>query len=618
MIEFEPLGLRAPCLSGESILDCARRSGLELAGICGGAGKCKTCKVQVITGKVSEPAPTEHEIFSRPDLEKGWRLACQTYPKGDCRVNVPQESLTAPQRLQIEGLEMDIAIDPPVRCCDVELPSPALCDPCPDAENLLEKINQTSNLGCRLIDIEVIRELSAQLRAWNWHCRAHVRNREVVAISPADTRPLGMAVDLGSTKIAGYLLDLNNGETLAARGIMNPQIKFGEDIVSRINYAIESSANKSRMHEVIVEGLNTLAADLCGDVGSRVNGIVEGVIVGNTAMHHLLLGLPVRQLVNSPFVPAVSSDLNIKARDIGLDIAPGAYVHILPNIAGFVGADHVAMLIATANEWAHKNVIALDIGTNTEISLIARGEISSVSCASGPAFEGYHIKNGIRATQGAIEKIRIESDEIHYQTLGETPPIGICGSGILDAVAQLVQIGVLDRNGRMRPESHPCLRKNGSQTEFVLVSEDERNGLPAITLTQKDVREIQLAKAAIHTGISILVETAGISEYDIDKIIIAGAFGSYIDISNAMVIGMLPSLPLDHFHQVGNAAGMGAKLALLSTSKRTEARHVSSRVKYIELAGSGGFSDTFIQACYLEPYQLTPNKKRKKIAGDRP
>jgi uncharacterized 2Fe-2S/4Fe-4S cluster protein (DUF4445 family) len=615
LIEFEPLGLRAPCPSGESLLACAQRSGLQLTGTCGGLGKCKTCRVQIITGKVSEPTPTENEFLPRPDLENGWRLACQTYPKSDCRVNLPQESLTVPQQLQVEGLEMDVAVEPPVEVCDCELTTPTLSHPCPDAENLIKKINQSSNLDCNFIDIEVIRALSAQLREWNWCCRAVVRNREVVAVGPLNTRPLGMAVDLGSTKIAAYLVDLINGETLAVKGIMNPQINFGEDIISRINYAITSSDNKNKMQEIVVRALNTLAADLCAGVGSRVSGIVEAVIVGNTAMHHLLLGLPVRQLVHSPFVPAVSNDLNVKARDIGLEIAPGAYVHILPNIAAFVGADHVAMLIATAKEWAHKTVLALDIGTNTEISLIARGEITSVSCASGPAFEGYHIKNGVRATNGAIEKIWIESDEIHYQTLGETPPIGICGSGILDAVAQLCQLGVVDRGGRLRPGSHPCVRKNRSQTEFVFVSQEQRNGLPAITLTQKDVREIQLAKAAVCTGITVLSEACGISEDEIDEVLIAGAFGNYIDLSSAISIGMLPSLPLGKFLQVGNAAGMGAKLALVSMSKRTEARHVSSRVNYIEMAGFDGFSNTFVQACFFEPYQLIP-KSRKRPAGD--
>jgi len=604
-IEFGPMGLRGLCQKGESLLACGQHLGLELAGDCGGKGKCKACKVQVIAGEVSSPTSIEHEVFSSQDLENGWRLACQTYPRSDCRLIVPKETLAGPQRLQVEGLDIKVDIKAPVRAYDVELQPSSLSNPRADCENLLEEIRGAGNGACKFIDIEVIRHLSTELRTWNRRCRAHVRDREVVAISPSGTRELGMAVDLGSTKIAGYLVDLRSGRTLAAKGIVNPQISYGADIISRINYAITSPGGQGDLQEAVLGSINGLIADLCAEVGSETREIVEAVIVGNTAMHHLLLGLPVQQLVRSPFLPAVSGELNVKARDVGLEIAPGAYVHIPPNIAGFVGADHVAMLIATSHEWEHENVIALDIGTNTEISLIADGKIYAISCASGPAFEGYHIKDGLRATEGAIEKIDISDNVLHYQTIGEKPPTGICGSGILDAVAQLYLSGVLDRNGKMKLDSHPRVRRNGGQTEFVVVAEEERNGLPAISITQRDVREIQLAKAAIHAGIYLLFDKKGMSEKDIDKIIIAGAFGTYIDISNSITIGMLPSMPLDKFYQVGNAAGIGAKLALVSTSKRVEARQMMSRVRYIELASLAGFSRVFIESCYLEPYRIS-------------
>ena len=356
------------------------------------------------------------------------------------------------------------------------------------------------------------------------------------------------------------------------------------------------------MADLVREALMTLAEDLCARAGAKTGDILEAVIVGNTAMHHLVLGLPVRQLALSPFVPSVRGALNVKARDMGLDFAPGAYVYFPPNIAGFVGADHIAVLTATAREKSPENVLVLDIGTNTEISLITRGKITSVSCASGPAFEGYHIRDGMRASPGAIEKIYLGDGDVRYKTIDDAKPIGICGSGILDAVSQLYRAGVLDGGGRMLKESHDRLLEKNGRLEFVLVPKQGDLNDPEISITQKDVREVQLGKAAIQAAIQTLMEGEGISGEDIHKVIIAGAFGSYIDISNAMAIGLLPSLPLNRFHQVGNAAGTGARLFLLSCAKRKEAGDLLSRITYLELAGTPKFAKTFTRACSLEPY----------------
>jgi len=303
--------------------------------------------------------------------------------------------------------------------------------------------------------------------------------------------------------------------------------------------------------------------------------------------------------------------MDIKARDLGLKIAPGAYTHLLPNIAGFVGADHTSMLLATEAWRAEGVLLAIDIGTNTEVSLIDGGWITSVSCASGPAFEGGHIKDGMRAARGAIERLRLVSDDIQYQTIEGAPPVGLCGSGILDAMAQLYLAGIIEESGRM-VEGHPRLRR-GKQREFVLVSEEERGDKPAIVITQQDVRELQLAKAAIRTGIQVLLETNRRTDEEIGQVVIAGAFGSYIDVASAITIGMLPALPLDRFRQVGNAAGMGAKLALISRHKRAEAQALASRVNYIELASAPDFMHTFVQAGSLGKYRMV-HGKRKEIS----
>jgi uncharacterized 2Fe-2S/4Fe-4S cluster protein (DUF4445 family) len=597
-VDFEPVGRRGKCRHDESLLDCARRLGVGIISLCGGLGKFHCCKVQILKGSLSEPTSNELESFSPQELKDGYRLACQTYVTSDCKVRIPLESLTTPQRIQVEGLEVSVNRKPSISPYHIQVSSSSLSDLRADEERIIETLNHQYKLHCRSIDIDVLRNISPLLRSWNWEAQVSLRGNEVIAISPWPTHQLGLAIDLGTTKIAGYLLDLSSGQTLAAEGIMNPQISYGEDIVSRITYAIDSSAKAVKLQEVVVEALNQLVNNLCSRVHAKLEEIVEAVIVGNTAMHHLLLRLPVHQLAFSPFVPAVRRALDVKARDIGLCIAPGAYVHLLPNIAGFVGADHVAMLLATEGIWKDGGlVIAIDIGTNTEVSLIDNGEISSVSCASGPAFEGAHIKDGMRAANGAIERLQLINDQVKYETIGGVPPVGLCGSGILDAIAQLYLAGVINRDGRIG--NHARVRIHEGQPEFVLVSEEERSGSAAITITQKDVREIQLAQGAIRSGINVLLQERSYSEEEIKKVIIAGAFGSYINVISAVSIGMLPLLPLDRFQQVGNAAGVGAKLGLLSEDKRVKAQAIARRTSYIELATAPHFQEIFAQAIYL-------------------
>jgi uncharacterized 2Fe-2S/4Fe-4S cluster protein (DUF4445 family) len=566
--------------------------------------------VQILSGTASKPTPSERETFTSQELKEGWRLACQTYPRTNVKLNVPAESMTTPQRLQVEGLEITVRPEPPVRAYRLQLAAPSLAAPQADADRLLQALNQQHKLRRGRLDIDALRILSDQLRSWNWECQPIVRNDEVIALAPWPSRQLGLAVDLGTTKIAGYLVDLSNGQTLAAKGVMNPQISYGEDIISRINEAVKSPDEGVQIQKLAVEAINELAIDLCAQVSAKPEEIVEAVVVGNTAMHHLFLGLPVRQLALSPFVPAVSQALDVKARHLGLRIAPGAYIHLLPNIAGFVGADHVAVLLATEAFTAKGPVVALDIGTNTEVSLVNKGQVTATSCASGPAFEGGHIKYGMRAVTGAIEYLRITGDSIQYQTIGEAPPVGICGSGILDALSQLYLAKVIDEGGRIA-RSHSRVRTDKGQREFVLVSKEERGGQPAITITQHDVRELQLAKAAIRTGIQVLLEANGCAEDEIKQVIIAGAFGTYINVASAVTIGMLPSLPLNRFRQAGNAAGMGAKLALISLKSRAEAQTIASRVSYIELASAPNFESTFIQASYLGRYRITDGRREE-------
>jgi uncharacterized 2Fe-2S/4Fe-4S cluster protein (DUF4445 family) len=609
-INFQPVGRRGECRKDESLLACARRLGVGINTICGGEGVCHSCKVQVLSGAVSKPTPNEREAFSPQELKEGWRLACQTYPTSDVKLMISAESMTTPQRIQVEGLEIRVPPEPPVRTYRVQLTAPSLEDPQADADRLLQTLTQQHKLRCAKIDIAALRTMSDQLRSWKWKGQAAVRNSEVIAIIPPKSRQLGLAIDLGTTKVAGYLVDLNDGRTLATKGIMNPQISYGEDIISRTTAAVHSPADATALQKLAADAINELCTDVCAKAGAKPEEILEAVVVGNTAMHHLFLRLPVKQLVLSPFVPAVSQALEVKAGELGLSINPGAYVHLLPNIAGFVGADHVSMLLATDAWQAKETTVALDIGTNTEVSLIYNGQVVSTSCASGPAFEGGHIKYGMRATTGAIERLHIDGDRIHYQTIDGVPPVGICGSGILDALAQLYMAKVIDEGGRITG-SRGRVRSYKGQREFVLVSKEERKGKPPITITQHDVREVQLAKAAIRTGIQILLETSGCTQDDIKQVIIAGAFGTYIDVASAVAIGMLPPIPLNRFRQVGNAAGMGAKLALISLRSRAQAEAIASRVSYVELASSPDFQPTFMQASYLGRYRIIGGKREE-------
>lgn len=598
-IEFQPVGRRDRFPAEQSILECARRSGIDLVSICGGAGTCGKCKVQIVSGEVSEPCQKEKEALTAEEISQGYRLACQTYAQTDLVLTVPAESLSAPQRLQVEGIETPVTPDPTIKTYDVSLPVPSLSDLRGDDERLLEALEEQHSVVCKSIDEEVLRSLSPSLRSLSWEASTSVRYAEVISVGPVGDHSLGMAVDLGTTKIAGYLVDLETGLTRSTKGIMNPQISYGEDVIARMARTQRSPEDAAALQEKVLEALATLSEELCKEaVDTRLEEIKELVVVGNTAMHHLLLRLPVDQLAKAPHVPAISRALDIKARNLGISVAPGASVHLLPNIAGFVGGDHVAMLLAV-NAWEAKGpMLAIDIGTNTEISLVTRGEISSVSCASGPAFEGAHISCGMRAAPGAIEHLLITDQGIQYHTIQGSEPVGICGSGIFDTLAQLFINGIIDKGGRIQPD-HPRVRENQKGREYVIVSEEERNGGSAITITQADVRELQLAKAAIRSGIQILLQDKGFSDEDLAEVVVAGAFGSYLDISSAIAIGMLPAIPVSRFRQVGNAAGAGAKIALISREKREAVQKVVRDIRYIELAVAPDFNKTFTQAISL-------------------
>lgn len=607
-VDFQPLGRRDQLQESESLLDCARRLNIGINNVCGGSGVCGKCRVKVISGVSNELTEVEKGLFSPQEIKVGWRIACQLYAYSDLQIYIPPESMTTSLRMQLEGLETQVPVEPLIKNYQVEVPHPLSLDHRENATLLLTELNDRYKLNCNDIDNLIVKMLPDQPRNLDSQVQMVVRDREVIAISQLSNRRLGLAVDLGSTKIAGYLVDLDDGKTLAAKGIMNPQITYGEDIISRISAVSRSHEAANELKTLANKAVNTLVHELCNEIGASNKEIVEAVLVGNTAMHHLFLGLPVKQLALYPFSAAECQEVNIKARELDIQLAPGAYVHILPNIAKFIGADHVAALLATEVYHKTEPVIVIDIGTNTEVALVYKGKITAASCASGPVFEGGHIKDGMRAAGGAIEKVRITNEKVEYQTIDDTSPIGICGSGILDTIAQLLLNKAIDGSGRMN-ENHPKVQNIENRLEFILVENDEQQGNPTISFTQEDVRQIQLGKAAIRTGIQILLEENNCDEEEIKEVIIAGAFGSYIDVSNAMVIGMLPTLPLDRFQQVGNAAGMGAKRALISRSQRRETRKIAEKVQHIELSTTTDFNKIFIQNNFLGKYSIKQGER---------
>ncbi|HWU40310.1 MAG TPA: 2Fe-2S iron-sulfur cluster-binding protein, partial [Candidatus Acidoferrum sp.] len=369
-IEFQPIGLRGRCFPNESLLDCARTAGAGLNAVCGGQGTCCTCRVRLVSGTASALSAKENQHFSGDEIRAGWRLACQAYPQTDCVIHVPAESMISAQRLQVESRAVSVPPDPPVKSYEVKIPPPSLSDARADGERLVSTLKKEYGVACRRLKHAILRRLSQDLRAWAWKCRVSVRGEEIISVAPASSRDLGLAVDLGTTKLAGYLVDLESGAVLSSAGTINPQISFGEDVITRISVAMNSAQSAVELQRSVLESLNSLAGDLCKQAGRPRSEILETVIAGNTAMHHLFLGLPVGQLAVSPFVPCTTLAMDLRAWDLGLEPALGGSVYFFANIAGFIGGDHTAALLAVLPTLQDTPAVVMDIGTNTEVSLV--------------------------------------------------------------------------------------------------------------------------------------------------------------------------------------------------------------------------------------------------------
>jgi uncharacterized 2Fe-2S/4Fe-4S cluster protein (DUF4445 family) len=624
-VSIEPIGRRVLLEKPANGLDAIRSAGIGIKSVCAGKGTCGKCRILIMDRDIRPPTSQEEKVLAKDEIDSGVRLACQQIFDRDIKIYIPASSLSEEQKLQVKGKEAEIDVDPLVSKYHLKLKRASLEDLVSDFKRIQEGLRQEYDVTADRIDLEALRLMPGVIRSNSWEITVAIRDGEVISIEGGDTvkQSYGLAVDLGTTKIALILVDLASGKTVDSQGIMNPQISFGEDVMSRLNYALEKPSNLDNIKNIVVKRMGEAAKELCGRNDIDTKQLLEMTVVGNTAMHHLFLGLPVKQLALSPFVPLTESPISIKARELGIEMAPGAYIYMPPPIAGFVGSDHLAMVLASGIFDLKGNYLGVDIGTNTEIALASKGKLTSVSTASGPAFEGAHIKHGMRAAPGAIERVVIEKDTFIpvIQTINDKKPAGICGSGILDAVAELLRTGVIDIRGKFQADNSFICQDDKGQKQFVLARSEKDDGkgkdhttenlmeLPCgekdISVSQKDIVEIQLAKGAMRTGIEILLENAGIDFTELDGIIIAGAFGSYIDPRNVVNIGMFPRVSLDRISQVGNAAGVGAKMVLISGAQRKKAEEIAEKTDYLELTVYPGFSDHFIAGMqFPQPEQI--------------
>jgi len=603
---FLPENKQVTVASGTTIMQAAIKAGVELQGPCGGNGTCGKCMVAARVMRDSGGQTVEV-------------LACQTEIGADMTVDIAltEISVQRKSRISLMNVAKNNEIDPGVRKICVEVREPSLDYQAADWQRLLQELiinggldghrgtKPTGDAG--QLCLEAIRALPGALQRGKHRVTAVICGNRVTAVEPGDTTRVlyGVAVDLGTTSVAAALLDLNTGKHLAAASAATLQNIYGADVISRITYCVNNHNGLEKLHTKAVQVINGLVHELCESSGVSPGDIHQLTIVGNTTMTHLLAKIDPGRMATLPFVPVFKQRLVLDARDLGLHTAPHAQVHVLPNIAGFLGSDTVGVILAAG---LHRNcsglTLAIDIGTNGEIVRAGRGEMSACSTAAGPAFEGAHIKHGMRAAVGAIEEVAINEDVV-VKTIGGRKARGICGSGLIDAVAGMIRAGIIDSTGRMisrEDAGHLPVRlrerlgRGDDGKHFILAFASETSIGGPVYLTQKDIRALQLAKGAINAGVKVLMAERGITIDDLDKILLAGAFGNYINKDSALAIGLIPPVSPEKVESVGNAAGVGAQMALLVKNMREEADYIAEKVKHVELSVHKGFQKIFMQS----------------------
>jgi uncharacterized 2Fe-2S/4Fe-4S cluster protein (DUF4445 family) len=630
LVVLLPSGRRGQVRRGTNLLKAARELGVELESICGGRQTCGKCQIIVeeghypkhgLTSQASHLSPpTSQEIeYSQEHPLNGRRLACSAEVRGDLLISVPEESQALKQIIAKAASDRVIAVNPAVRQVYVEVEPADMGDPRGDWQRLAQALQEQWDLSVLRIDPKALPALQPALEDGNHAVTVTLwQDEEVLRVQPGYREGVyGLAVDVGSTTVVAHLCDLRTGAVLATEAAMNPQVRYGEDLMSRVSYAMAEPQGLARLNRAILRTLDELVEKAAESAGLSPEDILDAVIVGNTVMHHILLGINPKELGGAPFALATNEPLDLKARDLGLSLNPAAQVHILPIIAGHVGADNVAVQLSEAPQDQDEIMLVVDVGTNAEIVLGDRQLVLAASSPTGPAFEGAQITHGQRAAPGAIERVRIDPQTYEPRVRligsdhwvgpdsedpapGESKATGICGSGIIEAVAELFLAGIIDSTGRFDKtvaERTPRVRFRGRTAEYTLVdARHSATGSPII-VTQNDIRQIQLAKAALYAGTKLLMAHRGVA--NVDRIVLAGAFGSFISPVHAMVLGLIPDCDLEKVSAVGNAAGDGARFALLNQDLRRKAAELVRWVRHISTPMEPSFQDEFVAALDL-------------------
>ncbi len=602
-LRFQPDGLRVEVPGGTTIADAMKGIGMQILLPCGGTGKCGKCAVEI---HPNPPEPGPHDIarLSKAELTHGVRLACRT------KVDRPMSVLINPGmrvlggKILVDGLDRTFDLDSPVAKTYLELPAPSLDDQTPDLLRIARALG-LSGRTCPSFDIDAVREMPSVLRASDYRVTVVSADGRMIGVESGDTtsRRYGIAFDIGTTTVVGTVLDLSDGSELGRASRLNAQVVYGEDTISRIRHAIEEPSGRVDLARRIRDVVNEIVVEACISSDIEPEEIYEASFAGNTAMSHLFLGLDPYGLSRIPFVSVAGAAVNLRASDIGIAINPRGNLHMLPNIAGFVGSDTVGVMLAANFLEPGPPRLAIDVGTNGEIAVSAGGTLAVCSTAAGPALEGAALSCGMRAAYGAIEHISITGDEIACEVIGDIRPVGICGSGIIDAVAELLDTGIVDPTGRLMDRDELAGTVSDSlmdrimtvdgQTAFVFVFGDGGPESRDVILTQRDIRHIQLAKGAISAGMHLLLKELSLTPADLDEVLLAGAFGNFIRKRSALRIGLLPAVGEDRIRFVGNAASTGAKMALLSRAVREDADRIRSETRHVELAALPEFMNAF-------------------------
>ncbi len=592
---------------GTSLRDAALELGIVIESTCAGIGTCVKCKVSAKEG-VTPFAPVEEELLTPQELAKGVRLSCQAKIVGSCACVVPQESQTFGDQIEIEGSKGHFPLNPDVRKIALAIPEPQLGEKYFDFERVLAQL-QERGIHISDYDFYAARALPALLRANRFCMTAVVDGENLLTVEPGDTTAVlfGIAFDIGTTTVVGKLLDLKSGDVVAVASALNPQKSYGADVVSRINYIVEHSGGLELLHRLIIKQMNELIGQLCHKAEIVSENIYKISVVGNTVMNHIVLNIDPRNVAYVPYAPAFQGPATISAKELGVKINEHGAVYFPPNLGCFVGSDITSMLTVLDMEEQENIQLAVDIGTNGEMVLGSKKKMVCSSSPAGPAWEGAYIAWGMRAARGAIERAEIVNGDLEFRTVGNAEPIGICGSGLLDLVCEFARTGVVDFSGRIpdaeilpasvseQLKSRIVHRENGANDITIARIDDEK----AIMLTQKDIREVQLAKSAIASGIKILMKELNIGPKDIGTVYIAGGFGNHVRGQDAIDSGLIPKVPVENVKFIGNAAIAGAEAMLLSKTAREKAERLGKDVQYVEVADRKDFHEFFVDSMHF-------------------